>query len=324
MFEIIKGKIPSAIKIVIYGAEGIGKSTFASKFPNPLYIDTEGSTKQLDISRLPSPESWNELLAEVKYVSDNKSLCRTLVIDTADWAEKLAVVKVCQDQNVKNIEDIGYGKGYVYLEQEFRNLLSLLDEVIKSGINVIIVAHSQIRTFYEVDNIGQYDRYELKLQKKTSPLLKEWADMLLFANYKTNIIIDQKTGKSKGVGGERVMYTTHTPVWDAKNRYDLDPELPFTYTAIAHLFNEEDLPFNIDEIERFTKESDKKDIRYTPLERFRIQLKSNNITEKEVIAWCKQNNIKVKKLEDIEESLLVHLNENFNKFKNKLNNKKEK
>ena len=324
MFEIIKGKIPSAIKIVIYGAEGIGKSTFASKFPKPLYIDTEGSTKQLDISRLPSPRSWRELLEEVKYILDNPSLCKTLVIDTADWAEKLAVIKVCEDQNVKNIEDIGYGKGYVYLEQEFRNLLSLLDEVISRRINVVIIAHSQIRTFYEVDNIGQYDRYELKLQKKTSPLLKEWADMLLFANYKTNIIIDQKSGKSKGVGGERVMYTTHTPVWDAKNRYDLDSELPFTYTAITHLFNEEDLPFDVDEIDNFERKSKKKSLSYTPLERFQIQLKSNNITEEEVINWCKENNIKVKKIEDIEESLLIHLNDNFNKFKTKLKSSKNK
>lgn len=46
--NITKGKIPSPLKVVLYGVEGIGKSTFASQFPAPLFIDTEGSTKNLD------------------------------------------------------------------------------------------------------------------------------------------------------------------------------------------------------------------------------------------------------------------------------------
>ena len=55
LMEITRGKIQTAQKIVLYGPEGIGKTTFASRFPEPLFIDTEGSTRQLDVARLPKP-----------------------------------------------------------------------------------------------------------------------------------------------------------------------------------------------------------------------------------------------------------------------------
>ena len=49
--NIITGKLPAAKRIVIYGAEGIGKSTLASQCPDPLFIDTEGSTTHMDVKR---------------------------------------------------------------------------------------------------------------------------------------------------------------------------------------------------------------------------------------------------------------------------------
>lgn len=240
--NIIKGKIDSAQKVVIYGPEGIGKSTFASKFPEPVFIDTEGSTKKLDVARTPKPTSWTMLMEQVKYFRDNPGICKTLVIDTADWAERLCVEHICSKSQKSGIEDFGYGKGYVYLEEEFGRLLNLLEEVIEKGINVVVVAHAQMRKFEQPDELGAYDRWELKLEKKTAPLLKEWADMVLFANYKTYVInVDGQgvqKGKNKAQGGKRVMYTTHHSCWDAKNRHDLADELPFEYQAIAHCIPE--------------------------------------------------------------------------------------
>lgn len=110
------------------------------------------------------------------------------------------------------------------------------------GINVVLTAHAQMRKFEQPDELGAYDRWELKLGKKTgsqtAPLVKEWADMVLFANYKTFAVAVDKDGKKfKGQGGERVMYTSHHSCWDAKNREGLAPELPFDYSQIAHLFS---------------------------------------------------------------------------------------
>lgn len=233
--NITKGKIKKALKLVVYGQEGVGKSTFASKFPEPVFIDTEGSTGQLDVSRFDAPSSWEMLMQQVEYVRQHPDVCKTLVIDTADWAEKLCIRTVCDRAHKDGIEDFGYGKGYVYVAEEFGKLINKLTEVVNAGINVVVTAHAQMRKVEQPDEMGSYDRWELKLTKQCSPLLKEWADILLFANYKTVVV---KSGdKYKGQGGQqRIMYTSHTASWDAKNRYALADTLPFDFNEIAHLF----------------------------------------------------------------------------------------
>lgn len=234
--NISSGIIPSAQKIVVYGPEGIGKSTFASKFPDPVFSDTEGSTKKLDVKRFDAPSSWEMLLMQAQYVRDNKP-CKTYVIDTADWAERLCTQSVCARANKSGIEDFGYGKGYVYLRDEFGKLLNLLEEVIAAGINVVFTAHSFLRKFEQPDELGAYDRYEMKLSKFVSPMLKEWADAVFFVNYKT-YVIDDGNGKKKAQGGQRVMYTTHNPCWDAKNRDNLPDEMPFDFEQIRMILPE--------------------------------------------------------------------------------------
>lgn len=232
--DIITGRTSGALKVVIYGPEGIGKSTLAAAFPRPLFIDTEGSTRHMDVSRTRKPTSWAMLMEQVGCVRDDPSLCATLVIDTADWAEQLCTMGLCAAKNISGIEDMGYGKGYVYLAEEFGRLLNLLEEVVARGIHVVLTAHAMMRKFEQPDEMGAYDRWELKLQKKTAPLVKEWADLLLFANYKTiSVATDEKGKKFKAQGGRRVMYTTHHPCWDAKNRLGLPDELPLEYAPLA-------------------------------------------------------------------------------------------
>ena len=230
--EIISGKVPKAQKIVLYGVEGIGKSTFASQFPNPLFIDTEDSTLHMDVKRLAKPTSWTMLLQQIDFVKQNRP-CQTLVIDTMDWAEEICKRHLMAANNWNAIESEGYGRKFVALAKEMGNLLNALSEVIDAGIHVVVTAHAMLRKKEEPDEMGAYDRYELKLEKKTAPLVKEWADMVLFANYKTIIITDSKTESKKAQGGQRVMYTTHRPTWDAKNRVGLPDELPFEYAQIA-------------------------------------------------------------------------------------------
>lgn len=244
MFEVISGKIEKAKKVVLYGPEGVGKSLLAAAFPKPIFIDTEGSTGEYDLQRLPRPTSWTMLQQQVDWVKSQDF--KTLVIDTIDWAESLGIEHVCAQHNKKGIEDFGYGNGYVYTKEEFGRFLNKLEDVIDVGVNVVLTAHSQIVKFEQPDEMGAYDRYQLKLGKKTSsqtaPLVKEWADMVLFLNYKTvSVAVDDKGRKHKAQGGKRVMYTTHHPAWDAKNRYGLPEELPLDYSHIAHIFNDQAL-----------------------------------------------------------------------------------
>ena len=236
------GKQHKPIKAVIYGPEGIGKSTFASKFPAPLFIDTEGSTSRMDVARTDTPSSLEMLRSMLVELSDNNHGYKTLVLDTADWAERLCVQAVCAKNGKSGIEDFGYGKGYTYVYEEMARILNVLTTIWEHGMNVVITAHAAIRKFEQPDEMGAYDRWELKLVNapkcNVCAMVKEWADMVLFANYKTYAVSVDKDGKKfKAQGGERVMYTTHSPCWDAKNRFDLAPELPFDYSQIAHLFS---------------------------------------------------------------------------------------
>lgn len=253
--KILGGVVPSKQKVVIYGPEGIGKSTLASKFPRPLFIDTEGSTKKLDVNRFEEkPTSWAMLNNYIQYVKQNPDICDTLVIDTMDWAERLCVEDVLSTHGKKGIEDFGYGNGYVYVAEAVGRLLNALQDLIDNGIcNVVLNCHSQLKRFDPPDEAG-YDRYELKLGKKTnsqtSPLIKEWADMILFCNYETFAVAADKEGKKfKAQGGQRVMYTSHHPCWDAKNRDGLPNKLPMDYAEIAHVIEGKSAPVRQEKVQ---------------------------------------------------------------------------
>lgn len=235
MLNIIKGKIARPVKAVFYGPEGIGKSTMASNAPDPLFIDVEGGTAQLDVNRVEPPKTWDELITIVKEVAASPGICKTLVIDTADWAEMLCVKYICQKYKQNSLEGFGYGKGYTILQEEFAKVLEALDLVITAGMNVIITAHAKMRKQELPDEAGAFDRWEMKLTRQVAPMLKEWADALLFFNYKTYVVAMENDTK-KAQGGKRVMYTSHHPCWDAKNRDGLPEEMDMDFSKIAQLF----------------------------------------------------------------------------------------
>lgn len=240
--NIIRGVQAKAQKTVIYGPEGVGKTMLASQFPDPLFIDVEGSTDNIDVARMERrPTSWTMLMNQIAFVKSNPTICKTLVIDTIDKAEQFCNEHICASHNKNGIESFGWGQGYTYVSEELGRMLNRLQELVDMGINVVLVAHSQIKKFEQPDEMGAYDRYELKLGKmttsKTSPLVKEWCDLLLFCNYKTHVVAADDNGKKyKAQGGSRVMYTEHHPAWDAKNRHGLPFELPLAYSSIAHIF----------------------------------------------------------------------------------------
>lgn len=240
--EITRGVQRGAQRVCIYGPEGIGKTTLAAQFPNPLFIDTEGSTRHIDVARLPDPTSAAQVEQEIHWVADQPTLpCLTLVIDTADWLEKLIKQQVMDQLQIKSMEQMSYGKAYVYVWEAFGRMLSACDRIIKRGVNVVFTAHAALRKFEQPDELGAYDRWELKLQNSAKSnicaMLKEWADLILFCNYEIHTY-KTEDDKVKASGGQRVMYTSHHPSWDAKNRHGLPEKLPMDFSGIAHIFPE--------------------------------------------------------------------------------------
>jgi hypothetical protein len=234
--QLSRGKLARPQKAVIYGPEGVGKSTLASQFPAPVFLDTEGGTHHLDVVRFPDATNWDLISAAITQLASGQHEFKTLVIDTADWLEKRLAEHICRKTNKDSIEDFGYGKGYILLAEEFSKFLVSLDGLLRKGMHVVLLAHSTVRKFESPDQAGSYDRYELKLTKQVAPLLKEWADLILFANYVTRVA-ESDSGKRRGVGGkERVLFTTHAAAYDAKNRHGLEEKLPFAFGSIASVF----------------------------------------------------------------------------------------
>ena len=236
MLKVTTGKVSGgAVRAVIYGTEGIGKSTLAAQIPGAVFLDYEDGSAQVDCTRAVIKD-WRAGEAAVASLIADPQGFKAVVIDTADWCEKALIETMLGRKGFKSIEDYGFGKGYKAVEEEFSRFLATLDGLIARGIHVVFLAHSTVKRVSPPDQTDGFDRYELKLTKQVSPLLKEWADMVLFINYKIQVV-EGTDGKLKAQGGkERIIFTTHSPAWDAKNRFGLADELPMKFDNIARVF----------------------------------------------------------------------------------------
>ena len=242
MLNITRGRQTAAIKGLVYGVPGIGKTTFAAKWPGALFLDVEGSSEQLDnddISRIdPAPATYREFLSMIDQIAVDTMGFKTLVIDTADWLESMMIRQICQDAGISSIEkyEKGFGKGWTKVCETWAELLDKLDRIRKQkGMNILFVAHARIRKFEPADDVA-YDRYTLSQNEKSGDILKKWADIILFTKHSV-LVTENEDGKIKAhSNGKRMMYTTFNPCWDAKNRFGLPEELPFEFSKIAHIF----------------------------------------------------------------------------------------
>lgn len=230
--SIVKGRLDKPIRVLMFAPEGIGKSTFASNAPAPIFVGAEDGTAQLDVHRFPQPSRWEDVFSDIGELTTERHDYRTVVIDTLDWLEPLCWEFVCRQGGKRGIEDFGFGKGYVAALEEWRRLLAVLDALRASrGMSVILLAHSKVATFKNPEG-DDYDRYTLKLHDKASGVIKEWADAVLFAQYET--FTHEKSGRVRGIdSGARVIHTQHKAAYDAKNRFDLPETIPLSWEEFA-------------------------------------------------------------------------------------------
>lgn len=233
--QIVRGKKSGAVRAVIYGTEGIGKSTLAAQIPDALIIDTEDGTKQIDATRVIALD-WRSIENAFKELITDQQGYSAVVIDTVDKMERTLTEHVLRQSGKKSIEDFGFGKGYTILAEHVVRFLSLADQLVAKGVHVVFVAHSKVTRTSPPDQTDGFDRYELKLTKQVAPLLKEWADLVLFCNYRIQVV-EGSDGRLKAQGGkERIMHAVHSAAWDAKNRFGLPEEMPMEFAKLAHLF----------------------------------------------------------------------------------------
>lgn len=245
---ITRGKIKEAERIVMYGPEGVGKTTLASLFPHPIFIDIEGSTSEIECDRIKAT-SYEEVKSSCRMLCDDPQGYKTVIIDSVDWLEMKMAEWLCEENDWDSIEDPGYQKGFTQLGEEMFRFLSSMTDFADKGIHVVLIGHSAIQKMELPDQKGNYDFFTIDLHKKVLPAVKEWSKAIFFINWKTKLIndIDDKKGtksKKKAVGSQDgYIYTSHSVAYDAKNRYNLPPEIPLGtleeptgYEAIAHIF----------------------------------------------------------------------------------------
>jgi hypothetical protein len=235
--KITKGIEKQAAKIVIHGLSGVGKTTLASKFPNPLILDTENGSRLIDCHRVQCRDWMTLKGALVKLAGDSMGY-GSIILDSGDWAEELLCLYLATHEETgrKHPDLVPYGGGTAMIAKHFSAMLADCSILVDRGINVVVIAHSVVKRVSPPDLEEAYDRYELKMRPKVAAKLLEWSDAVMFANFKTRVV-EGEDGKLRGRGGkERRLFCERTAAWDAKNRYGLPAEIPMEIEALAPLF----------------------------------------------------------------------------------------
>lgn len=234
--SIVTGHKRQPPRLVIYGPHGVGKTTFGCAASRPIVIRTEDGLGTLDVPAFPLATEFGDVMdALIALQGEHKY--RTVVVDSIDWLEPLVWAQVCRQNNVASIESVGggFGKGYVAADEVWKRFLDALTSLRERGMTVILIAHSEIKTFNAPDT-EPYDRYQPKLHKRASALLQEWADIIGFAHLDV-VVQKTETGFNKkvrrGTGTGRVLSLHEQPAYLAKTRYPMPEQVDLAWPDFA-------------------------------------------------------------------------------------------
>jgi len=232
--SIRKNDAMAAPRIMVYGVEGIGKSTFGAGAPNPIYILTEDGLGSLKVDHFPLATSFQDVMDAISTLYKENNAFETVIIDSLDWLEAIIQREIEQKYDAK---DLAYGKGSLIAAEKWREILDGLNALRNDkGMAIILIAHTTIKRF-DSPEVEPYDRYQPKLQERSNAVVREWADAVLFANYKTIVKKDDvgfNQTNNRGIStGERLLFTSERPAYMAKNRYNMPESIPLSWDAFA-------------------------------------------------------------------------------------------
>jgi hypothetical protein len=243
MSRVQHGRTAKPPRLLLYGTPGIGKSTFGSQSPKPIFVPTEDGLDQIDAAKFPLAANYEDVTAALNELRTQPHDYESVVLDSLDWLERLIWDRVCTDFDVKNIEkaDGGYARGYMHAITYWREVVEQLNLLRhQRHMVVLMIAHAKVEKF-EDPEAPPYDRYSPRLHKHAAALVSEWADVVLFATRKfrtesADVGFNRKRTIAHAIGkdgGERIMRCIGGPSCVAKNRYGLNEELPLSWAAFV-------------------------------------------------------------------------------------------
>lgn len=228
-------------RIVLYGTPKIGKSTFASQAPSPLFFDLEDGLDGIPSAKI-RMHSLAEIIDGINSLGAQEHNYQTLVIDTLSQVQSFIYEAVCAENKVTHIEQIGYGKGYAFAINKWQQLLELLTLLRnEKGIMPILIAHDEIKKFADPTS-DSYDYYRPLLREQYCDMVLQWADGIFFAQQKASVKKEiAGIGKinAKAQDGGRVLHTVEQPSFIAGHRTSLGlpDEIDFSYEAFINALN---------------------------------------------------------------------------------------
>lgn len=255
--KVERGRTSKPPRILCYGVEGVGKSTFGSQAAKPIFVQTEDGLDEINCDKFPLATRYDEVVSALAELRREEHDYETVVVDSLDWLERLVFDKLCAEHNATSIEQVagGYSKGYTLALTCWREIIEHLNALRNQrGMVVVLIAHSKVERFEDPES-SPYDRYSPRLHKHAAALMSEWCDAVLFATRKIRTqsedagfnrkrTIAHAIGKD---GGERIIRSVGGPSCVAKNRYGITQELPLSWAAfIQALSNNQQQGANTD------------------------------------------------------------------------------
>ena len=229
-------------RVYLYASEKWGKTSWAAHAPKPLFLMTQGETGLLDLiscgqvrptAHLPKDfQSWPDLLNAVRAVEREPHDYQTLVIDTANGAERLL------SDHILDVEFKGqqtgkggynsYAAGDLACIPHWQGFLRQLDAVrVRRKMSIILLAHSKVKSVNNPEG-DDYDQLRPEGLDKLWPLTHKWASIIAAGSYKVFVKNDKASG-----GRDRVIRLRSSAAVVAGNRYGLPDEIPCGATPAA-------------------------------------------------------------------------------------------
>ena len=217
-------------RITIHGNEGVGKTSLAARFPNPVFLQTEdGCPTGLTISTFGLLETYAAVREALTTLASEEHYYRTLVIDSLDPLESIIWRDACATQGWSSIEQPGYGKGYVVVDKWWLDILAALDFLRRERrMMTVLLAHSAIERIDD-PRAASYTSYQLRLHKRARGLIQDAMDVVAFFSADLNITsedvgFNKKRTRADG-GSTRWLHFEARPSFVAKNRYGLPAKM---------------------------------------------------------------------------------------------------